>query len=88
MLLGKNLGGFEPGAGGLGAVNRDAGGDELVGEPEGQRHLGADDDEFATLLLLREGDEPGDVVDCDGKAGGVLGDAGVAGGADHARRGG
>ena len=60
---------------------------KTVGEPEGKRDLGTDDDE-GDLLALHEGDEAGDIVGGDGKASHLLGDAGVAGRADDTGRGG
>lgn len=82
-LLRENLGGFEASAVGFGTVNGDAGCEEFVGEAEGERDFGADDDEV-DFLALGEGDEAGDVVGGDGEAGDVLGDAGVAGSGDDA----
>ena len=88
-LFGENLGGFEAGTVGLRAVGGDTDGGEGVYETEGERDLGADDDEV-DFLALDEGDEAGDVVGGYRENGDFGGDAGVAGGGDHAgaRRGG
>ena len=86
-LFRENLGGFEARAVGFGAVDGKADFVQAVGEAEGERDFGADDDEL-DFFALREGDEAGDVVGGDGDAGGFEGDAGVARGAEDAGCGG
>jgi len=86
-LLGEDFGGFEAGAVGFGAVGGDADFEEGIDEAEGEGDFGADDDEL-DFFVLGEGDEAWDVVGGDGEAGGVLGDAGVTGCAEHAGAGG
>ena len=81
-LLGELLRRLHPPRGAGGAEHRDAALGAAVGEPGGDRRVGADDDEVDGALG-REPEDPGDVVrgDCD-----VLGDrrgAAVAGSADE-----
>ena len=84
-LLRENFRRLKPRAVGLGAVGGNAGRQQLIHEAERERDLGADDNEF-DFLALGERDEPGDVIDRDGKARDVLRDARVARRADHARQ--
>jgi hypothetical protein len=86
-FLGKNLGGFEARAVGAGAVDGDVEFAQAVGETEGKRNLGADDDK-GDALALDEGNEAGDVVGGDGETRNLVSDAGVAGRTNYAGFGG
>ena len=60
---------------------------QAIGLAERKRDLGADDDE-GDVFALHERDEAGDVIGGDRVTRDFLGDAGITGGADHARGGG
>ena len=85
-LLGEGLAALHAGGGLDGAEGGEAGLLEGVHDAEAERDLGADDGEVGAVLL-RPGDEPGDVLGGDRDVGGDRGGAGVAGGAEKLRGG-
>ena len=82
-LFRENLRSFQTSAVGFGPVNGNADFVQAIGEAEGERDFGADDDEV-DFFALSEGDEAGDIIGGDGDAGRFEGDTGVAGCAEHA----
>ncbi|GAV36827.1 hypothetical protein ROTAS13_04516 [Roseomonas sp. TAS13] len=78
-LAGEALGALQPRRGGGGAEAADARLGAGIGQAQGQRRLGADHHEVH-LLLLRQGELPGDVLGRHGQAFGDPRDPGVAGG--------
>ena len=82
-LFRENFGRFQTRTVGFGSVNGNADCVQAIGEAEGERDFGADDDEV-DFFALSEGDEAGDIIGGDGDAGRFEGDAGVAGCAEHA----
>ena len=85
-LLGEGLAALHAGGGLDGAEGGEAGLLEGVHDAEAERDLGADDGEVGAVLL-RPGDEPGDVLGGDRDVGGDRGGAGVSGGAEELRGG-